>query len=43
MSINHLKSGDDVMVTSCQFFDKTLPDLDIKQVSTQSDLGFVHN
>ena len=31
------------MMTSLQFFNITLPDLDTYQVSTQSDLGFGHN
>ena len=31
------------MMTSLQFFNITLPDLDTYQVSTQWDLGLVHN
>ena len=30
-------------MTSLQFFDTILPDLDTSQDSTQSDLRFVHN
>ena len=31
------------MMTALQFFDITLPNLDTSQVSTQSDLRFIHN
>ena len=41
---NHCNlTPDDVMMTSMQFFNITLPELETYQVSTQSNLGFVHN